>query len=74
MTTRFSAPAGALLASYPHVSDCSACLRYAADAMVEHSATAVLSATLAHHDSYHSSDPLLTACQHFAVEDEPTLA
>jgi hypothetical protein len=74
VTTRLLTPAGALLAAYPHVAACAACLNYAADAIADHSRTAVLSATLAHHDSCHSTDPLLTASQHFAVDAETTLA
>ena len=47
-----------LLASYPHVSHCPACLEYAEAYLRQHSRRQVLPAVLDHHDSAHGHDRL----------------
>ena len=74
VTTCFCEPARQLLAAYPHAAECPTCRQYAADALAQHSTPIALSATLAHHESFHRADPLLTASEHFAIDTEPTLA
>jgi hypothetical protein len=46
------------LAAYPHISKCQPCLRYAETALDTFSVTAVLQATLAHHESNHRAGRL----------------
>lgn len=55
-----------LLASYPHVAACPACLGYAGDHLAGLSALDVLIAVLAHHDSGHRFDLIHGPGRHFA--------
>ena len=53
------------LRSYPHVAACHECRDYARGRLDVISLPSLLAATLAHHDSSHSGDPLTLASQHF---------
>jgi hypothetical protein len=63
-----------LLACYPHVAGCPTCRWYAAEALLDYPPSLVLWAVLAHHEQTHRGDPLVTATQHFALDEPVTLA
>jgi hypothetical protein len=73
MTSPSGGSAIMLLATYPHVAGCLACRVFATEYLDSYPPAVVLPATLAHHEAGHDTDPLLAACQHFAIGNEPTL-
>ncbi len=60
-------PVSLVLAAYPHVARCAECRGYAAARLLRHPGHAVVTATLAHHDSGHRYDAFTVATQHFAA-------
>ena len=75
VSARFATPVTEMLAAYPHVSRCAYCCAYAADALLDYpqAGSLVLSAVLGHHESFHRSDPLVIASEHFAIDDRSSL-